>query len=182
MSDGKQGQPQDNSEKFEMMKAALTKEIKKIDVDGVPTSITQLDLESTHWRQFAVTVLKEEDEEGYAEYRRRKYGEGDDAVEKPDLKQRKLAYLYAVTRFLDLSYTATTPESPTKLQVAGEMWRQRAVTFLRVLDPEAYATYRERKYGTGDDKIDNPDFAQRKKAYRFAMRRFLQKSYRHAGF
>ncbi len=177
------GQEQDGGEveKLAKMKAALAEEIQKVDVQGVPTGVTRLDVVSGQWRQMAVKALKSGDEESYAEYRRRKYGEGETAVEDPDLKTRKMAYLYAVTKFLDVSYTEVEPDEPTKLQVVGEMWRQKAVQLLRVIAPDVYAGYRRRKYGEkGENK--NPDFETRFKAYRFAVRQFLQKSYRLAGF
>ena len=141
------------------------------------TLITKLDVVSSRWRQMAVHVLKQLDEESYAEYRKLKYGEAGEVTD-PDIAQRKKAYRFAVTRFLDLSYTEIEPDAPSQLQVAGEMWRQQAVQLLKIVDPEAYAEYRKMKYGAGK----SPDLDVRKAAYKFALLRFLDASYKIAGF
>ncbi len=97
---------------------------------------------------------------------------------KPDLTTRKKAYAFAARRFLDISYTEIEPDAPTKLQAAGEHWRQQAVQLLRVIDPDGYAEYRKRKYGKGK----TPNLKTRKAAYAFAVGRFLEASYKVAGF
>ena len=66
----------------------------------------------------------------------------------------------------------------TRLDAIGHQWRRTAVELLKVLDPEAHEEYREIKYRAGL----KPDLATRRKAYGFAVRRFLELSYQVAGF
>ena len=63
------------------------------------------------------------------------------------------------------------------LDLVSHEWRRTAVDLLKALDPEAYAEYREIKYGAGP----NPSLATRREAYKFAVRRFLELSYQVAG-
>lgn len=65
----------------------------------------------------------------------------------------------------------------TKLDMVSSQWRQAAVQILRILDPEGYAHYRKLKY----EKGQKPDLKTRKKAYSYAIRRFLDISYKIPG-
>ena len=66
----------------------------------------------------------------------------------------------------------------SRLDFVGHQWRRTAVELLKVLDPEAHKEYRSMKYRGGS----KPDLATRRKAYEFAVRRFLELSYQVAGF
>jgi hypothetical protein len=161
--------------------AAAAEDLKSVvtshDIEGVgETPISKLDIISSRWRQTAAQALKAENPEGYEEYRTLKYPDGPDS--KPDFATRKKAYRFAVLRFLNISYTAVEPDQPTQVQVVGESWRQCAVQLLKVLDVDAYAEYRKRKYG----KSKSPDLKTRRAAYAFACDRFLDVSYKLAGF
>ena len=72
------------------------------------------------------------------------------------------------------------PTPITRLDVLSSNWRQMAARLLKVIDPESYAKYRAMKYGS-DGQNRNPEFAARKRAYQFAIRRFLETSYKIAG-
>jgi hypothetical protein len=88
-----------------------------------------------------------------------------------------------------LKETLLTPLGTTELQpgqgetpivpldVISHNWRQQATTLLRALDPDAYAAYRKMKYEGGPD----PDHATRMRAYRYAVGKFLEISYKLAG-
>ena len=65
----------------------------------------------------------------------------------------------------------------TQLDAISHHWRQTAVQMLKVLDPAAYKKYREMKYAGGE----SPTLEQRKSAYKFAVKRFLEISYTKAG-
>ena len=65
-----------------------------------PDEPTKAQVVGEGWRQQAVQLLRVIDPDGYAEYRKMKYGQG----KTPDLKTRKAAYAFAVARFLEASY------------------------------------------------------------------------------
>lgn len=65
-----------------------------------PDAPSNLQAAGEHWRQQAVQLLRVIDPDGYAEYRKRKYGKG----KSPDLKTRKAAYAFAIAAFLEASY------------------------------------------------------------------------------
>ncbi len=64
-----------------------------------------------------------------------------------------------------------------RIDMVSHQWRQTAVQLLKVLDPKAYQKYREMKYKNGKE----PDLKARMKAYKFAIMRFLELSYRIPG-
>ncbi len=164
-------------EKLASQKEDLTSIVTTHEIEGAgETPITKLDILSSQWRRTAVQILKDLDAEAYEKYRTMKYPDG--AESKPDLATRKKAYGFAVEAFLDLSYTEIEPDQPSKLQVVGESWRQHAVQLLRIMDPEGYAAYRKMKYEAGK----NPSLDVRKAAYKCALLRFLNASYKLAGF
>jgi hypothetical protein len=73
----------------------------------------------------------------------------------------------------------TEGETPiTRLDMLSSQWRQTATHLLKVIDPKAYAKYREMKYAGGP----NPDHATRMAAYKFAVHAFLDASYKLANF
>jgi hypothetical protein len=67
-------------------------------------------------------------------------------------------------------------ETPvTGLDILSSRWRQTAAQILKKISPDDYAKYRDMKYPDGDGS--KPDLATRKKAYAFAVRRFLDLTY-----
>lgn len=66
-----------------------------------------------------------------------------------------------------------TQEKVTQLDALSSQWRQTAAKAVKHEDPETYAQYRTVKYATGE----KPDLAQRKKAYKIIVERFLELGY-----
>ena len=87
--------------------------------------------------------------------------------------KRHFAEVVAVIQAADKKTYAAT-----KLDAISHVWRRIAVDALRVVDPDAYAKYRRLKYGKGQ----TPDLATRRRAYEFAIKRFLELSYNLPGF
>ncbi len=168
---------QKEAEKLAAVQDDLQSVVTTQEIDGVGLQpITKLDALSSRWRQMATAILKKEDPDAYVKYRGLKYPDGPES--KSDLVTRKKAYAFAMRHFLDISYTETEPDTPTVMQAAGEHWRQQAVQLLRVIDADAYAEYRKRKYSKGKE----PDLKTRKAAYAYAIAAFLEASYKIAGF
>lgn len=67
------------------------------------TKITKLDAISSQWRQTAVKLLKELSPADYEKYRAIKF-EGVPMGQRPSLDQSRAAYLFAMQRFLEISY------------------------------------------------------------------------------
>ena len=88
-------------EKLAALKEDLNTPVTTHEIEGVgETPITKLDIVSHAWRRTATNVLQVIDPEGYAAYRRMKYGAG----KNPDHATRMKAYEFAVRRFLRVSY------------------------------------------------------------------------------
>jgi hypothetical protein len=99
-------------------------------------------------------------------------------------KQQDAEKLEAAKQHLTTPVTAhhiegTEGETPiTQLDIISTQWRQTATRILKVINPEAYAKYREMKYAGGP----SPDHATRMKAYEYAVIEFLHASYKLANF
>lgn len=93
-------------------------------------------------------------------------------VTKLEAMKQKLTEPLTMIQGADGKYYAAS-----QLDAIGHQWRRTAVELLKVLDPKAYGKYREIKYGAGP----NPGLATRRRAYAFAVRRFLELSYGIAG-
>jgi len=81
-------------------KDALAQVIGAVEVDGKEVPVLQVDAVSSQIRQSITQVLRVTDPEGYAEYRKIKYANGDE----PSLTDRKAAYRFAFRRFLNATY------------------------------------------------------------------------------
>ncbi|KKM64169.1 hypothetical protein LCGC14_1504040 [marine sediment metagenome] len=172
MDDQKDGEKKPQTE-AEKQKQQLAVVVGVADVDGTQENVTHLDALSSQWRQMAAKAIKHEDPETYAQYRTVKYATG----EEPDLAQRKKAYQIIVERFLELGYTELDPLEPSKAQVVCLGWRGQALRLLKIVDEEGYAEFQ--KLMAGEGKF--PNLKTRKKAFRFVVLRFLDRSYRLAG-
>ncbi len=66
----------------------------------------------------------------------------------------------------------------TRLQMLGHSWRRFAVAMLKAVSPVDYEEYKRLKYG----KMNNPDLETRRKAYGFAVQKFLELTYTVPGY
>lgn len=68
--------------------------------------------------------------------------------------------------------------SVSRLNVMGHSWRRFAVEMLKAASPEDHAEYKRLKYG----QSGTPDLETRKRAYAFAVQRFLELTYTVPGY
>ena len=66
----------------------------------------------------------------------------------------------------------------SRLDGISSQVRNTVVEVLKIVDPVGYAEYRKLKYASGE----NPSLAERRAAYEFAWKKFLQASYNVPGF
>ena len=66
--------------------------------------------------------------------------------------------------------------------IASTQVRQTVTGILRLLDPESYEEYRIMKYSKANEEKRDPNLNERKLAYLFAFKKFMDVTYQVAGF
>jgi len=161
-----------NEQELTKLQESLSEVVGSCEVEGVGTTmVTKLDAISSKWRQTWTAILKGTDQDGYVVYRAKKYPGIED---KPDLQTRRAAYEFAVERVLDTQYTEVECDEPTHAQQMVEQNIRLAVAITRVIDKDAYDSYKAMREAAG------LDVSARRSAYLQVCKAFLQASYKLA--